>query len=182
MSDALILFFVEFIPISNSISISATQFQQSWAYANDVTLLAANANIPTLKSSGSGIYAGRLGALNAFITESATTKILIAKVPIDIDSPDLVNSNKKSSGNIDNSETDLDQSSNRVTYPYARNVETLDLLKDDLTEYNVQFLNFTENSQQVGSVCNNGICCNYNMSVSDNWKWEEVRFTNFEFL
>lgn len=130
-------------------------------------MLAANANLPTLKSSGSGIYAGRLGALKAFITETAKTKILIAKVPIDRHLPDF---NRNTLDNRANSGADFESDSqNKVAYPYLdRSFDTFDLLQDDLSKYNVKFLNFTESASQAGTVCNNGICCKYNIEITAN--------------
>lgn len=146
--------------------ISATQFQQSWAYTNDVTLLAANANIPNMKSSGSGIYAGRFGALKTFMSETAASKILIAEVPIN---PDAENFN---ADELVTSEIDIknDNEGNKETNPFSAglNAYTFDLLQENLSNYSIEFLNFTENSNQAGSVCNNGICCNFDIEVSDN--------------
>lgn len=42
---------------------SGVQIQQMWAYKNNVNLLSAGANNPSVGSSGTGIYAGRLGPL-----------------------------------------------------------------------------------------------------------------------
>lgn len=64
-----------------------------------------------------------------------------------------------------NSESDF---GNGVIHPYSsRSNAAFDLLEDDLSRYTVKFLNFTENLSQAGRVCNNGICCNYNVVISE---------------
>ncbi|XP_036347918.1 vanin-like protein 1 [Rhagoletis pomonella] len=61
--------------------LTAVQLQEGWSFANDINLLAANANYPSEENSGSGIYAGRLGRLTAVINEESTTILLTASVP-----------------------------------------------------------------------------------------------------
>ncbi|ALC48761.1 Btd [Drosophila busckii] len=61
--------------------LTAIQLQEGWAYANDVNLLAADGSWPETKTTGSGIYAGRLGRLNASIYEQPTRQLLKAHVP-----------------------------------------------------------------------------------------------------
>lgn len=145
----------------------AAQYQQSWAYANNVNLLAANVNLPAMKCSGSGIYAGRLGALRVFVSESAATKILIAQVPIDppsnaideIYSPktnEIINEKRIKMRSISNQQPDSN-ANNIYNTPF----------QDDLTEFTVEFLNLAENPSQDGVVCNKAVCCNYSIEVSD---------------
>lgn len=61
--------------------LTSVQLQEGWAYANDVNLLAADASKPSGQNSGSGIYAGRLGRLEAVIFEEPTTQLLTATLP-----------------------------------------------------------------------------------------------------
>ncbi|XP_037046246.1 vanin-like protein 1 [Bradysia coprophila] len=61
--------------------LTAVQIQQSWAYANDVNLLAAGADKPNVGNTGSGIYNGRNGSLVVTINTQAETKLLTARVP-----------------------------------------------------------------------------------------------------
>lgn len=56
------------------------QVQQGWAYAHNVNLLAAGANGASQGSSGSGIYAGRQGALRSLMTDVAESKLLITTI------------------------------------------------------------------------------------------------------
>ncbi|XP_055845560.1 vanin-like protein 2 isoform X2 [Episyrphus balteatus] len=61
--------------------LTAVQYQQSWAYSYDVNLLAAGASNPSVGSTGSGIYAGRNGAIVSVMKSSPERKLYVAKVP-----------------------------------------------------------------------------------------------------
>ncbi|XP_068154631.1 vanin-like protein 3 [Drosophila tropicalis] len=65
--------------------LTASQFQQAWAWGNNVNLLASGASLPTSGITGSGIYAGRHGALARLMVANQTEgerKLLLARVPI----------------------------------------------------------------------------------------------------
>lgn len=69
---------------------AASQFQQGWAWANRVNLLASGGSLPQGGISGSGIYAGQQGALaRLMITDELVgqRKLLLAKVPLDPEEP-----------------------------------------------------------------------------------------------
>lgn len=61
--------------------LTAVQLQQNWAYVNNVNVLAAGVNNPSIGCSGSGIYSGRSGALVSLMTGANGTKVLIHEVP-----------------------------------------------------------------------------------------------------
>lgn len=61
--------------------LSAVQLQQNWAHSNNVNLLAAGANDPSIGCSGSGIYSGKSGALVSRMTGEKTSKVLVHEVP-----------------------------------------------------------------------------------------------------
>ncbi|KAH8409248.1 hypothetical protein KR009_011234, partial [Drosophila setifemur] len=66
--------------------LTATQFQQGWAWANNVNLLASGASLPQAGISGSGIYAGAQGALARLIVKEAgegQRRLILARVPVD---------------------------------------------------------------------------------------------------
>lgn len=161
-----------------------------------MNLLAANVNAPSIKCSGSGIYGGQSGALQVFVSESPATKILIAKIPIDPlqtehNSPktDKVAEEKSvKTRSLSNTENDsnekesIEGNSNESVFGnpigkflnfFRSNIKIEDLpyqinlSQDDLSEYTVKFLDFSENLRQSGSVCNKAICCNYNVEVDD---------------
>lgn len=173
----------------------AVQFQQSWAYANDVTLLAANANLPRFHGSGSGIYAGRLGALKVFVSQTVTTKILISKVPIERGATNLYRS--PSTFNVRNSKmgttfesgldmTSGDDESGTVSGSFLEAMNRMGerslaskkgLRKKSLIGYSVKFLDFSRNTSQTGKLCINGTCCHYSFEVEDNGeKYNKVCF------
>lgn len=154
---------------SNLSNILAAQFQQSWAYANNVNLLAANVNWPKLGVSGSGIYAGRLGTLNVFVSEFPVTKILIARVPTTLPVVAVERGlpkfefaqNAAANENLPTYETFESSSSN------LDHLNEISLGQGDLTEFNVQFLDFSKELSQNGTVCSKDICCSYDINVSD---------------
>ena len=57
--------------------LTAVQIQQNWAYANNVNLLAAGANNPSVGNTGSGIYAGNQGAVTALMSSKNQTLVLM---------------------------------------------------------------------------------------------------------
>ncbi|EDV44469.2 uncharacterized protein Dana_GF20309 [Drosophila ananassae] len=68
--------------------LTAIQFQQGWAWANKVNLLAAGASLPQAGISGSGIYAGVQGTVaRVLITDSdvGDRKMLLARLPVNPD-------------------------------------------------------------------------------------------------
>ncbi|BFG00159.1 vanin-like protein 3 [Drosophila madeirensis] len=66
--------------------LTASQLQQGWAWANNVTLLAAGASMPLAGISGSGIYDGQQGALTRIMVShraEGQRQLLLAQVPTD---------------------------------------------------------------------------------------------------
>lgn len=72
----------------------ALQAQWGWAYSLDVVLLASGCNDPSKGGTGSGIYQGRRGQLQAFQTNSLTSKMLIANISTSFDCGEYVKSNE----------------------------------------------------------------------------------------
>ncbi|XP_055305835.1 vanin-like protein 1 [Sitodiplosis mosellana] len=141
---------------------TAAQYQQSWAYANNVNLLAANANQPSLGFSGSGIYGGRSGALQVIVNQTPATKILRAKIPVDpLPTEHFQSKSDKAT------EVAIKQPNEWSFRPDKSRFE-MKLHQDNLTEYTVKFLDFSKNLKQSGKVCNKAFCCDYNIEVSDN--------------
>lgn len=115
-------------------------------------------NAPKIGCSGSGIYSGRSGALQVFVSESPATKILIAKVPIDLPSSSQDQIVKRQNSSTKNVKT-------RAITPQTVGDISQDI---NLSKFSVKFLNFNDKVSQSGTVCNNNICCNYSVAVSDN--------------
>ncbi|EDV47341.1 vanin-like protein 3 [Drosophila erecta] len=70
--------------------LTASQFQQGWAWANRVNLLASGGSLPQGGISGSGIYAGQQGALARLMITDALEgerKLLLARVPLNPEEP-----------------------------------------------------------------------------------------------
>jgi len=132
--------------------LTAVQFQQSWASANNVNLLAAGLNMPSNGNTGSGIYSGRFGPLRTLITETPTVSTLTAQVPIEPGLATIV-VNQPS-----NSEADTES-----TRQAAAN--DLRLSRENLNEYNVAHLNFAQNTTQNGTLCHGEFCCTYYIEV-----------------
>lgn len=103
--------------------------------------------MPQIRCSGSGIHSGRSGALQMVVSEKAATKILIAKVPVDLPS--------SKSG---------EDAKNQI--PYLEKSELYSSCLDNSTESTVKFLDFSKR-RQSGTICNNGFSCSYDIEVSD---------------
>lgn len=153
-------------PLHNSKCL-AVQYQQSWAYAANANLLAANINWPSLNCTGSGIYAGRLGALEVFVSRTATTKVLIAKVPINSPAIEdatsqLVHTDKMISvQNIlpttDTCPMEIDAIPNEMDNHFSQ---------DNMTTFAIEFLDVAKQFDHNGMVCKDGICCHYKIVIN----------------
>lgn len=154
----------------------AAQYQQSWAYANNVNLLAANANANVglfAHYSGSGIYTGRMAALDIFVTKTASTKILIANVPIDSPSPS--DDNDVEAFEIANEEikftkdtTKMEKSSSWFERSGSAN-GTYDrqVIQENLTLYTIEFLDLTKPRSYNETVCSGDLRCHYEIDADD---------------
>ncbi|XP_025191100.1 vanin-like protein 1 isoform X3 [Melanaphis sacchari] len=60
--------------------LTADSVQAGWAYTNDVNLIAASYNAPSMGGGGSGIYAGQDGPLVMFMPDRPGTQILLSRV------------------------------------------------------------------------------------------------------
>lgn len=69
--------------------LTGAQTQAAWAYANNVNLLAAGANMAATGTSGSGIYVGRQGAAKIIMSPDDTSQLLVARVPKNPDHGDI---------------------------------------------------------------------------------------------
>lgn len=143
-------------------------------------MLAANINWPSAQCSGSGIYAGRLGALETFVSQSPATKVLIAKVPTtlpdislenDIPKLEIIEKNNipiEKLSKYESFESEMDE------IPYECQLEDEEVLydqkvaQDDMTVFSVKFLDFSKDTSHTGTVCNEEVCCRYDIDVSDN--------------
>lgn len=68
--------------------LTSTQIQQQFAQKNNVALLSSGTNSPKNYNTGSGIFVGRLGAVDKIISCKNETTMMVAKVPKNLDDPD----------------------------------------------------------------------------------------------
>lgn len=128
------------------------QYQQYWAYANNVNLLAAGGNTPYEGYSGSGIYSGHHGALNVTVSSEPVTKLLVARVPYE---PQRV-----SSDTIAAMLRAPKQGSSLSIQPSEI------FSKENLPKLQIQMLNFTKTSgREIGVICHNSFCCYYDIET-----------------
>lgn len=113
--------------------------------------MAAGASIPKEYATGSGIYSGRFGAMKSFIADTAMTKVIISKIPKLPGTPIPVVPSKHRS----------ELRSDALTAP-----ETLNVIRSDLSDHEIKWLNFGENTTQIGRACHGEVCCLYNITVS----------------
>lgn len=115
-------------------------------------MLAAGASIPETATTGTGLYSGKYGALKTVFAETATTQVLVGKLPKVPGTPVTVapTPSRRAVKIVDE----------------ANEGKTLELRKENLEMYTMEWLNFDENPTQIGRVCQTEVCCIYNISVS----------------
>lgn len=129
--------------------LTGVQLQQSWAYGNNVNLLAAGASNPSGGTTGSGIYSGKLGALVSVMAESPQRKLYVANVSQSLDGNVSTNRIKeprqhlKSRGGI------------RLMREYRMNAFTSELLRPN------------QSSMVKKQLCHNSFCCQFDL------KWRQ---------
>jgi pantetheine hydrolase len=64
--------------------LTSTQIQQSFAYRNNIVLLSSGTNAPANSNTGSGIFVGRHGAIDSIISYRNESKMIVARVPKDV--------------------------------------------------------------------------------------------------
>lgn len=96
------------------------------------------------------MYAGRFGALKSLIVDTPTTKVLIAKLP-------------KVPGQAISVPATRARALTRAEE--IKEPETIQLQHEELEQYAVEWLNFPENTTQIGRKCQGDVCCLYNITV-----------------
>lgn len=146
-----------------------------WAYAHNVNFLAANANWHDYQSTGTGIYAGRLGALRTFVdSQVEQSKVLVARVPIrlptdDDDFTDLETQSNPNTNDLLKSHTF--KLRNDITARVRSDVKPeydKYVLQQDMKPFAIEFLDFSERANHSGTVCKDGLCCHYEVDIKDN--------------
>lgn len=139
----------------------AVQYQQMGAYGHNVNLLAANANWQTQNCTGSGIYAGRAGALKLFVSRKPTSKVLIAKVPINLPSENEI-------PNIKSGEVIKEYPEDVIENKGVKPLYDENLAQDQMELFTIRFLDFSHYTNFSGTVCANDFCCNYHIRIGIN--------------
>ncbi|KAF8782433.1 Pantetheinase like protein [Argiope bruennichi] len=132
----------------------STEYFQGWAMGNNVTLLAANRQVPMEASLGSGIFDGKKGALAYTLNPDGISKLVIAKVGrsgIPKISPDASITAITANATwewTDDGKNIPDECSMTSGYPCQK--ETM-----------LQNYTFVKLNKSYGDVeaCNNGLCC-----------------------
>lgn len=122
---------------------TAVQVHQNWAYSNNVNLLGAGANNPCFGSTGTGIFAGRQGALKSVFQETETNRILVSRIT------------KKPGTNT-----------NLVRQKMATSSPSILLTKEDINVHEFAILNESITSEQEHNLCYNGLCCNFKVQMN----------------
>lgn len=73
--------------------LTSIQLQQNYAYRNNIVLLSSGANSPSNSKTGSGIFIGRHGAAASIISYRNETKIIVAKIPKDLNDNSIIPDN-----------------------------------------------------------------------------------------
>lgn len=127
-----------------------------------------------MQCSGSGIYAGRLGALEVFVSEVATTKVLIAKVPADPQfhlaqsQPAFIGKPISHNGSGSLQETFATGfNPNPMETDHDHEIDK-HFAQDNMTVFEMKFLDFSKNVYHDGEVCQDGICCHYDIAINRN--------------
>lgn len=118
--------------------------------------MASGANRPLLGNTGSGIYSGKLGALQSVMSETQLTRVLIANVPRN---PGVIVTSADQSSFTDQ---ELSNTKEGKQIPPA-----LDIWREDIDKFRIFFLDFNKNTTQKGRICYKSACCTYNILVSD---------------
>jgi len=134
--------------------LTAVQIQQAWAFTNNVNLLAAGFNNPTVGSTGSGIYHGKFGQLASGMYPTLTRKVLIATVPkLNLTAGVLPS-------------TPVATTPDRFTHNEMLSVY---LKRDQIDQYTTQELIIpqTGNAENLNQrLCHNSFCCDFQVTAA----------------
>ncbi|CAG9804319.1 unnamed protein product [Chironomus riparius] len=75
--------------------LTSIQLQQNYAYRNNIVLLSSGANFPSNSKTGSGIFIGKYGPADSIISYRNETKIIVAKIPKDLNDDSIALNNPK---------------------------------------------------------------------------------------
>ncbi|KAL5279091.1 BTD.2 family protein [Megaselia abdita] len=143
--------------------LTALQLHQGWSEVNDVNFLSAGANFPEDQNSGSGIFAGKWGALEYIISGTRTRKLITAKVP-------KKNQKFQPTNKVSRAFNALDIPP-RVTEIVTKRDYNIDLFKTELL-LPYQLSLDTE-------ICHNGLCCEF--SIKREQRFSAQTYLSYEY-
>lgn len=123
--------------------ILGVQIQQAWAYTHNMNLLGACANDPANGVSGSGIFAGKQGALKSGIFGQQTNEVFISEIT------------KDPGTNID-----------PPRQTHAADTPDIQLRRDKLQNFILSPLTPSTTSTNL-NVCQEDLCCSWTYSMEE---------------
>lgn len=136
--------------------LTAVQIYESWAYANNVNLIAAGTNYDPAGATGTGVFNGRNGAVFSLMTGEETKKIYAVRVP-------------KIRGSFTpkpkpSSPSDLPLLSGRQ---HGKFLENIRMGSDHLDRFTTMQINPTRYHDAIGQIiCNGDFCCDFGATVT----------------
>lgn len=145
--------------------LSSLQLHQGWAQANNVNFLTAGASSPQTQTTGSGIFAAKLGALGQVISEDPQRKLIVAKVP-------KANQKFKPSTIVTSPRYDpseLQPRKERIAWKRDANVD----------HFTTEILDTTQPKVNK-KVCHKGFCCDFDVEMETIFR-SEPYFTGYTY-
>ncbi|XP_058459439.1 vanin-like protein 2 [Malaya genurostris] len=135
--------------------LTATQIYESWAYTNNVNLIASGTNYDPAGSTGTGVFNGRNGAIFSFITGEPTRTLFpvrVPKIPSNL-VPNLIPT-RAESGTI----------SGRL---HGKLLETIRMGRDVLEIFTTMQINPEQYHDKIGQIiCNGDFCCDFSATLT----------------
>ncbi|XP_052888132.1 vanin-like protein 1 [Anopheles moucheti] len=141
--------------------LTASQIQQGWAFSNNVNLLAAGASFPGVGSTGTGVYAGRRGAITTVMNHEPQTKLYVTQVP-KVNYPNAA--------------------INKIPQPKGTPAQMAKLLlkRDQIDKYTTKDLPMTSNAQLEERVCYQSHCCNFTINYSVKSNLQNTKYYRYK--
>lgn len=151
--------------------LTATQIFESWAYANNVNLIAAGTNYDLAGSTGTGVFNGRNGAVFSYMTGEPTRKIFAVRVP-------KIHSNG-SSNPIQPAAPET--VTGRL---HGKHLEDIRMGQDFLDQFTTMQINPERYHDKIGQIiCNGDFCCDFSVTLTvipDREITHQYRFAVFD--
>ncbi|XP_055537022.1 vanin-like protein 2 [Wyeomyia smithii] len=145
--------------ISETPFLTATQIFESWAYANNVNLIASGTNYDPAGSTGTGVFNGRNGAVFSFMTGEPTRQLFAVRVPKISDSlsPKLITS----------SDDCLALPCVTSGRKHGKLLENIRMGQDVLEQYTTMQINPQQYHDEIGQIiCNGDFCCDFSLTLT----------------